>query len=243
MGVEIVKEENKKLNELKMEPKKVMNRETKADTFAEGLNFYKLFWIFFIGCIVGVIVETLFGLIVEHRITSRAGVLYGPFNPVYGFGAVIITLAVYPLRKKSAWTIFGVCMVVGAIFEIACSYFQEFCYGTVSWEYSDMPFNILGRTSLLFAIFWGGLGLTWIKYGYPLLSNSIEKIPKKIALPITWILIVFMIFNMAISSVAATRHEARRKGIAPKNKVEIFLDKHYSNEVMDKVYYNAKEVR
>ena len=62
-----------------------------AFSFARGLNFYKLFWVFFIGCFLGVVVETLFYLVTEFRFTNRTGLLYGPFNLVYGFGALLMT--------------------------------------------------------------------------------------------------------------------------------------------------------
>ena len=55
------------------------------------LNYSKLFWVFIFGCVVGVAVETLWCILTLRRIESRAGVIYGPFNPVYGFGAVLFT--------------------------------------------------------------------------------------------------------------------------------------------------------
>lgn len=53
-------------------------------SFAHGLNFYKLFWIFFVGCFLGVVIETLYCLVTRHRFESRQGLIYGPFNLVYG---------------------------------------------------------------------------------------------------------------------------------------------------------------
>lgn len=209
----------------------------------EILNFYQLFWIFIIGSVAGVLVETIFGLIVEHKITSRAGVLYGPFNPVYGFGAIFITLAIYKIKDKPVWVIFLASMLLGGIFEVVCSLFQEICYGTVSWEYSNTPFNIAGRTNLMFSIFWGALGSAWIKLGYPIIAKTIDWTPKYIMKSVTWFLAAFMIFNMTISSVAATRHRGRREGVPAQSKIDSFLDRHYSNEVMDRVYQNAKAIK
>ena len=61
-------------------------RESKSGaSFAEGLNFYKLFWVFFIGSFLGVVIEVLFCLATQHRLESRTGLVYGPFNLVYGF--------------------------------------------------------------------------------------------------------------------------------------------------------------
>ena len=51
-------------------------------------------------------------------------------------------------------------------------------FGTVSWDYSGTPFNIDGRTNLMFALIWGTLGLIWIKEIYPAMSRMrAEGIP------------------------------------------------------------------
>lgn len=76
----------------------------KEEKFAEGFCFYKLFLIFIIGCIFGVIYEELilnfFRFLIngEFHIEPRRGLLYGPFSPVYGFGAVIMA---YLLKQKN----------------------------------------------------------------------------------------------------------------------------------------------
>ena len=101
-------------------------------------------------------------------------------------------------------------MLIGAIFEYLCSLFQEKAFGTVSWEYSDTFLNFAGRTNLFYAIAWGFLGLFWMKIGFPIFGSFLEKIPKRIAIPITTILLVFMIFNLTISSMAAIREQERR---------------------------------
>jgi|GEM_PF-4663813 len=64
-------------------------------SFASGLNFYKLFWIFFVGCFLGVVIETLYCLVTRHHFESRQGLIYGPFNLVYGLGALAMTLGLY----------------------------------------------------------------------------------------------------------------------------------------------------
>ena len=76
---------------MRREPELVHRRVPKRP-FAPGLGFYKIFWVFFLGCIIGVVVETLWCLATKFYIENRSGVIYGPFNPVYGVGAVVLTL-------------------------------------------------------------------------------------------------------------------------------------------------------
>ena len=204
--------------------------------FASGFNFFKFFWIFFIGCFLGVVVETIFGLITTQKLESRAGLVYGPFNPVYGFGAVLMTVCLYKLREKRDLWIFLSCMVIGAAFEYLCSYLQELVLGTVCWKYDDQMFSIQGRTSLLYAFFWGVLGVFWIKMLFPLLSRWIEKIPVKVGVPLTWILVVFMVFNMAVSLMALERQNQRREQIPANNAVARLLDERFPDSRLERIY-------
>ncbi len=210
------------------------------NSFSHGLNFYKLVWIFIIGCIIGFGVEMIWCYVQHGYFESRKGLLYGPFSPVYGFGGIVLTLSLYKLRDVNGLIVFVVSAVIGAAFEYICSLFQEIAFGTVSWEYSDTPLNLGGRTNLQYAVFWGLLGMIFIKNTYPFLSNLIEKIPNTIGKWITWIFIVFMIFNIIISAVAVRRWTNRRMGIPAGNVVSEFLDELYPDEYMQKIYPNMQ---
>lgn len=207
-------------------------------SFAGGFNFYKLFWVFFAGCFIGVILEMGFCFITKGYVESRAGLVYGPFNPVYGFGAVLMTLGLFKLyRQRDLWIFLG-SMIIGGGFEFLCSLFQELVFGTVSWEYSNTAYNIGGRTNLLFSFMWGVLGLLWVKEMYPRLSKLIEKIPNKIGVPLTWVLVVFMIFNMMVSSLAVNRQKERRQGIPASDIVDQIMDQQFPDERLKKIYPN-----
>lgn len=220
--------------------KKIDSFKTDKKSFATGIGFYKLFWVFFIGCFVGVVIEVLFCIFVtEHRYESRQGVIYGPFNPVYGFGAVAMTLVLYLFRKKSETWIFLVGAIIGALFETLCSVYQEYFLGTVSWDYTGSKYSLMGgRTDLVFAIFWGILAVVWIKFIYPFMSKWIEKIPNKIGVAVTWVLVVFMVFDCVISCMAVDRMVKRHNGTADNTAVGNFLDEHYPDEFLLEIYPN-----
>lgn len=44
----------------------------------EGVNIYTLFGIFFVGCVLGVLVEMLWCLFRYHKLESRKGLVWGP---------------------------------------------------------------------------------------------------------------------------------------------------------------------
>ncbi|MEG0615332.1 MAG: putative ABC transporter permease [Oscillospiraceae bacterium] len=211
-------------------------------SFADGYNFYKLFWVFFIGCFVGTIIEMFFCFISMHVIESRAGVIYGPFNPVYGFGAVLMTVGLQKFANKHGIFAFIGSAIIGTAFEYFCSLFQELAFGTISWEYSDAPMNLHGRVALSFSVAWGLLGLIWIKGAYPWLSKKIEKIPNKVGKPLTIILTIFMVFNLGISAIAVARQTARHNDVPATNGFTQFIDRHYTDEYLKKIYPHMEVV-
>ena len=214
----------------------------KVSSFAVGMGFYKLFWVFFIGCFLGVILEMVWCVLKNHVVESRTGLIYGPFNLVYGIGALVITVALHWLAKKSDLWIFVGGAVIGAAFEYLCSCVQEMMFGTVSWEYSAMLFNLNGRINLLYSVFWGILALLWVKVLYPRMSDLIEKIPNKVGRPLTWFLLVFMVFNTVMSGLAVYRMSQRYEGIPAHGPVAEYFDRHYPDERMDIIYPNMNFV-
>ncbi len=209
----------------------IMNKEDRP--FAYGLSLSKLFWLFLIGSFCGTLLETVWAFFVEGHFEMRVGVVMGPFIPVYGGGAVAITLCLYKLYNKNDIIVYAASAVIGATFEYYCSYFQEMFLGTISWDYSDTPFNLDGRTNLLFAFIWGFLGLVWLRYLYPLISRLIEKIPKKPGNIITVILAVFMVVNGVLTIVSIDRKNKRAENIPPQTVIGQFCDTVFTDEYMN----------
>ncbi len=210
--------------------------------FAFGMNLTKLFWIFFIGCIAGFVLEECWAFFIAHTIELRVGLVYGPFQPIYGGGAAIITLCLYRLYRQDSAVIFVASGIIGAAFEYLCSLGQELCFGTVSWDYSDTPFNIDGRTNLMFGLIWGTLGLLWIKTVYPEISRWIEKIPKRVGGVLTIVLAAFMIFDAFISCAALIRADERSRNVPATTAFQHFLDRHLDDEYLALVYPNMQKV-
>ena len=154
-----------------------------------------------------------------------------------------MTMILYQYRNKSDSFIFVFGTVLGGAYEYACSVFTELVFGTVFWDYSKIPFNLGGRINLLYCFFWGIAAVVWMRVLYPRLSDWIEKIPKKAGETVTWVLVVFMIFNILMSGMALGRYTERHTGEKKAgNAVEEFLDDHFPDERMERIYPNAKVV-
>ena len=200
----------------------------------------KLFCVFVIGSIIGYLLEMIVGLVQNGHFVSKQGLIYGPFSQVYGIGLVIYYLVI-PNNKKII-EIFLISMFLGGIVEYIFSYLQETFFGTISWDYSNLLFNINGRTSLLHCIYWGIGGILFSKYIRPQIEKIDLLYPKMWFKVLIIFLAIFLLFDIIISSLACKRQEERKEGIEPKNNIEIFLDKTYTDEVLNEIYSNAKEI-
>jgi uncharacterized membrane protein len=208
--------------------------------FAYGICGYKLFWLFVISGIVGFVLETIFCLLVSGRFEMRTSLVFGMFIPVYGLGAVALTLGLRKLYKLRDLWIFLCAAVIGGAVEYLSSFAQEMALGTVSWDYSNTQYNFDGRTNLTYSFMWGILGIFWIKDWYPKISKTIEKIPKKYGKPITYVVLVILIFDGILSAAAVMRKVERYYNDPPKNSFEVFLDQYFDDDYLNFVYPNMK---
>lgn len=202
----------------------------------------KIFWIFLIGSVLGYIIEMIVGLVQNGHFVSRKGLLFGPFIQVYGVGLVIYYLVISRIKNKGLKKIFFISMVLGGIVEYLFSYFQEKWFGTVSWDYSNLWFNINGRTSLLHCLYWGTGGVLFVKFILPLIDKLNTWCSRANFKYVTAVLVLFIIFDVTISGLAGARQLERRNNIAASGYMDTFLDKFYPDEKLKEIYSNAKMV-
>ena len=79
-----------------------------------ALNFFNLFWIFVVCCVIGLMLETVYHFLVvaPGHYEDRAGLLFGPFSPIYGFGAVLMPVALTRFHDKHVALIFLLSAVI-----------------------------------------------------------------------------------------------------------------------------------
>ena len=210
-------------------------------SFAHWLNFFKLFCIFYLGCLFGVIVETVWCIITNGYFEYRTALILEPLNPVYGLGAVLISVLFYKAKGWKNIFIFLLSAIVGGLFEAICSLFQEFIFGTVSWHYSRQNLGVLGnRTSIVYCIFWGILGILWVRFIFPLLEHAIEKIPNKVGKILSIILVIYVSFDCIFSAGALLRQKERRNNIPTTSFISVFYDNCFPEDVLKIFYHNMK---
>ena len=168
----------------------------------EKFSFLEGAWIFVIGCFIGFILETVFYVIKYGEFVNKQGLFYGPFKPIYGFGALLSTAIYYIVKKKTYLRFFLVGTVIGAIFEYVSSWIIETLYHSYIWDYSSFKYNINGRVYLPYCFAWGLITLVWAKIIYPWFKNKYDKLNlKKHFKKISIIVAILIIFDFLITQV------------------------------------------
>ncbi len=221
-----------------MDPQKRAQFEKKVDSRKPlkgyiTLNFFNLFWIFVVCSILGLAIETVFHLAFYHAYQDRAGLLYGPFSPIYGFGGLFMTVALNRFHDKPILVIFLISALIGGAFEFTVSWIMQSAFGIVAWDYSGTFLSIDGRTNFMFMCFWGILGVMWVKFLLPILLWMINKIPWKLRYTLTVVCFVFMVVDVVLTVQTIDCWYLREAGHAPNTPLEEFFNKHYDNAYME----------
>ena len=157
-------------------------------------------------------------LLEEHGVIFASGINIDKL--VWGPGAVILTVALSRVKRQNNISIFISGFFFGGVFEYLCSVFTEVFFGMKFWDYSYMPFNIDGRTNLLFMFFWGIVALVWFRFIYPPLSKTIEKIPPITGTVLAFIIMTFFVCNGMVTSMVMIRTTGRKKQPVARNVIE-----------------------
>lgn len=208
------------------------------DSFA--LGYQKLLLIFTVGSVFGLLFETAFHIVMYGAYQSRAGLVWGPFSPIYGFGAVILTVLLSRIWRSNWIVVFIVSMATGLLVEFVVSWSLEACFGAVAWDYSNTILNIDGRINLYSGLLWGALGLFWARLVMPYLARELSLVNWKHPLIKTGcvLLTVFLLANCTVTLMAFERESSRLQGIPATTSLDHLLDEHFPSTWMESRFEN-----
>ena len=165
---------------------------------------------FIVYSFIGWIVESLFRSVVEKGRPVNSGFLFGPFIPVYGFGALVFVVMgeiVSPLPFAVQLVLFT---LSATVLEYATSVLLEKLFGMKLWDYSNfpindsyhinLPLNINGRVCLLFSLFWAGLIAFQILILHPLVAELVTTIPSRIRYSVVFVFFVYLGIDLNVSA-------------------------------------------
>lgn len=126
----------------------------------------------------------------------------GPYIPIYGCGALVVYLTLYPL-KEQLWLVYIGGVVFPTILEFLTSWVMEKLFAATWWDYSNEKYNIQGRICLKVSLFWGFFSLIMVEILHPIVLSLIEKLPRTAGQVIGGIFIVVFSADV-VNTIMAT---------------------------------------
>lgn len=161
-------------------------------------NIQMYYLLFMLYSFLGWCMEVICKLVTMKKFINR-GFLIGPYCPIYGWGAISITILLKRYTSDPI-ALFVMSIVICSVIEYFTSYFMEKKYNARWWDYSNKKFNINGRICLETMIPFGILGVIIMYFINPAVFSLYEKIPSILLNIISIILLIMFITDNIISS-------------------------------------------
>jgi uncharacterized membrane protein/HD superfamily phosphodiesterase len=184
---------------------------------------------------MGWIIEVIYRSITQREFIN-AGFLYGPFVPLYGFGAVFIILMDsqinhWPLPVKIV--VYGIILT---LIEYVTGIILEKTFKLKLWDYSDNKFNFQGRICLLFSLLWAAIAVIFVTFIHPVVMHYVQSFQSSFIHVLAVTFLAYGITDFVFSIISITSF---RKKI-------VFLYSEYfnlSNAEIEKIFNSFKRLR
>lgn len=142
-----------------------------------GMWVWQLIILFFLYSCMGWLMEVSLKYVQYRRFINR-GFLIGPYCPIYGWGAVVVTVLLSGMIAREGtisevfWTGYALC----GILEYFTSWLMEKLFHARWWDYSQKPMNLNGRIWVGNLLLFGAGSVAIIRWLNPLFFHFIEKL-------------------------------------------------------------------
>ena len=159
------------------------------------------FLLFMIYSILGWLMEVINAKFTIKKFVNR-GFLIGPYCPIYGCGAILITILLSKF-KNNVIIFFIMSILLCGILEYLTSYLMEKIFHLRWWDYSHRKFNINGRVCIGTLLPFGILGTIIMYISNPFIIDTINLISHQLLNILFYIIAIIFItdFITSISTI------------------------------------------
>lgn len=159
-----------------------------------GQPIFEILMYFIIYSFLGWIMESVVRSVIEKKIINT-GFLRGPVCPIYGIGAIIMLIFLERFQDKPIM-LFFIAITLLTAWEYLVGVILEKIFKTKYWDYSNQKFNFQGRICLTNSIYWGILGVVFVKFIHPFVEGIIAKIDVNLLYYSITIITIVMIVDL-----------------------------------------------
>ncbi|MCX8130446.1 MAG: putative ABC transporter permease [Clostridia bacterium] len=165
-------------------------------------KLYHLLYYFIIYSFAGWCMETVYMSLRAGHLVNR-GFLFGPFCPIYGFGALIL-ITLLGNVGKSAVKYFIYAIILTTILELCIGIMLRSVFNNNWWDYSEEPFNIAGLICLKSSITWGIISLFFMGFVHPYIHWFISHIPVYFRKSLSYFFVLYFLIDCTATITAVT---------------------------------------
>lgn len=152
----------------------------------ENVKRYYLYFMMY--AIFGWLYEVFLEVVIYRWGYSNRGILFGPYCPVYGVGALAFIFTIGRLLKNQKLSkkiimipiVFLGCMLIATLIELIASYLCEVILGSWPWQtYADYKYNYQARIALSPSLRFGLGGVLFLYILQPTFEKLLSKLNKK----------------------------------------------------------------
>ena len=160
--------------------------------------WFLYFWIY---AALGWVYEVFLEVVVYRWGFSNRGLLFGPYLPVYGVGALLILVCLRSLSRKPLRVgrvnlmpavVFVAVVALTTVVELIASYLLEWTTGGWLWDYTRYTIQWQGRICLSASLRFGVGGMVILYLLQPLLEKVVARLGDK-RRPVFWVLFVLFV--------------------------------------------------
>lgn len=171
-------------------------------------NIALYFVLFIIYSFLGWIIECIYCSFEQKRFCWDRGFLIGPYCPIYGSCALIMTIVLDCFIEKPI-AIFLLVMVGVALIEYFTSLIMEKLFSVRWWDYSHLPLNIEGRVCLIVILGFGLLGLVLMYIVDPFVFYEVSLINHKVLIGISVLGFILFLIDCILSFIIITKLKSK----------------------------------
>lgn len=177
------------------------------------ITYDKLFWLFLLGSVAGVIIEGVFTLVTQGHWESHVVSIFGTFNILYGFGGVLYYVGSVRLSHKPLYMRVLIMTLSATILELLSGLLLRDWLGMRAWNYEHNFLNYKGLICLSFSTLWGIAAFVICKLS-PYISKILNRIHGKYWHIMCVVLSVLMLIDISMTAISIARWSGRHYGIA-----------------------------
>lgn len=169
----------------------------------DNITIFHFILLFAVYAFMGWIIEVVYRSISQREFIN-AGFLYGPFVPLYGFGAAFLIFLEFlihqwPLPIKIV--LYGIALT---LIEYVAGFLLEKTFKLKLWDYSDDKFNIHGRVCLLFSLCWAVLAAIFVSFIHPAVIRYFQSLETSVIHIVAVAFLLYSITDFVFSIISVT---------------------------------------